>query len=92
MGGFLGVERNIGLSVVMGNAVDVNDTFFLGEKAGENVGTAAADEAFDFEERFLAGDGQAGSTLWHRCAWPLTLALSPQCGERERRQSTARSA
>ena len=61
MGGFLGVERNIGLSVEMGNAVDVNDTFFLGEKAGENVGTAAADEAFDFEERFLAGDGQAAS-------------------------------
>ena len=45
----------------MGNAVDVNDTFFLGEKAGENVGATAADEASDFEESFLAGDGEAGS-------------------------------
>lgn len=61
MSGFLGVERNIGLSVEMGNAVDVNDTFFLGEKAGENVGATAADEASDFEESFLAGDGEAGS-------------------------------
>ena len=45
----------------MGNAVDVNDTFFLGEEAGENVGATAADEASDFEESFLAGDGEAGS-------------------------------
>jgi hypothetical protein len=45
----------------MGNPVDVNDAFLFSEEAGENVGTAAADEAFDFEESFLAGDVEAGS-------------------------------
>ena len=59
--GFLGVERNLGLSVEMRDAIDVNDTFLLSEEAGESVGAAAADETFDFEESFLAGDSEAGS-------------------------------
>ena len=61
LAGFLRVERNIGLSVEVRYAVDVNHTFLLSEEAGENVGAAAADEAFDFEESFLAGNSRAGS-------------------------------
>ena len=61
MAGFLGVERNIGLSVEVRDAVDVNDTFLLSEEAGENGGAAAADDSFNFEESFLAGDSRAGS-------------------------------
>ena len=61
MAGLLGVERNIGLSVEVRDAVDVNDTFLLSEEAGENGGAAAAEESFNFEESFLAGDSMAAS-------------------------------
>ena len=44
----------------MGNAVDENDSLFFREGADEIVGTAAADEPFDFEEGFLARDYEAG--------------------------------
>ena len=69
LGCFLWVVENVGQAIEVGNAVDVNDAFFFGEKAGQGVGATAANEAFDFEESFLADNGEAGSGegLLERC-------------------------
>ena len=60
LGGFFGVERNVGLAVEKGNAVDVNDARFLGKELGQVIRAADADESLDFEEGLLASDGEAG--------------------------------